>query len=301
MELIKAAIPISIDDSFEASVPDISPDHGTSDDQSRSTSAIDICDTDSSFVIAPTPEGGLRYPRSGNRQNQASRRNTEALQPANEKALPPLPGRATERGATGACVDTSLPKGLRTTKPTTRTSTAEERRESISAPKPLEPISRTARPRTRASTAKERQGGISSPKPPEPVSRVDKPRTRAFNAKKRYGGSSHLERSKPASRTAINTKSRTRVSKKKRCDSSAIEPASGVAVDGEYEIYRIVDHRSTADGDEYEVVWKNTWVSAEDLRGARETLRNFKAERFGNTSKDLIVSGEFFIQCCSLK
>ena len=139
-----------------------------------------------------------------------------------------------------------------------------------------------SKPRTRTSTAKERQGAISSPKP---SSRITKPRTRASNAKARQRGSSPLEHWKPASRTAINVKPRTRVSKKQRRDSSALKPASGVAVDGEYEIHRIVDHRSTAYGDEYEVVWKNTWVSAEDLRGARESLQKFKAERFGNISK----------------
>ena len=256
---MKAEIPISLDDSFgalipEASpaesqpvgifdiydadpsfaippVPETSPDYGASEDQSRSTSTIG-----SSFVIAPTPERGLRHARLGNRQNQTSRQITEVFQPASTKALPPLPERPTERGAMGACVDTfSQEEGLKTRKP-----------------------------RRRTFTAKERQGGISSPKPLEPVSRITKPRTRA-------------------SRTTVNAKHRTRVSKRKRDDSSALKPACGVAGDGEYEICRIVGHRSTAHGDEYEVVWKNTWVSAGDLRGARETLQNFKAERFGKS------------------
>ena len=116
-------------------------------------------------------------------------------------------------------------------------------------------------PRTRASTAQKRLGGGHSLKAPEPVphgTNRRKPRTRASAVEKRP------RRSPPR---------------------KPIRRGLGVAIDGEYEVQRIVEHRATPYGDEYKVVWADTWVTAKDLKGAQQALQDFKSTRFGKISK----------------
>lgn len=154
--------------------------------------------------------------------------------------------------------------GAFTTERCTRASAAKERDGSS----PLKPLRAgphaavKANPRMRASAAKTCS---STPKA--------KPRTRASVANERHSIS------KATSRKRVSKAQHSNLARKPR------KPGVGVALEGEYEIQRIVDYRSTSYGDEYKVTWADTWVTVEDLSGAREALQEFRAERMGTVSK----------------
>ena len=123
------------------------------------------------------------------------------------------------------------------------------------------------RPRTRASTAKERHKTAKG-----------KPQQRAFTAEKRQG----ITKVKPRTRASTTRKHNSR--------SPPSPPRSdlGVAIEGEYEIQRIIDHRSTPSGNEYKVVWTDIWVKVDNLGGVKKALQDFQVERYGKTSKSVV-------------
>lgn len=152
-----------------------------------------------------------------------------------------------------------------------------------SPPEPLEPGRHRAiraKIRTRASTAQERNGSLPL-KPLElaPNAAIKaKPRTRTSTVRQRNG----TPKAKPRTRASAAKERHSRVRTKAL---NPPKPGVGVASEGEYEIQRIVDYRSTPYGDEYKVVWADTWITADDLGGAKKALQDFKLERYGNVSK----------------
>ena len=164
----------------------------------------------------------------------------------------------------------------------------------------VEPESRSTvqtRRRTRASTVKERHGGSAPLKPLEPVSRgvvQARRHTRTSTTK-----ACHADiRARRRTRTSTTKERRGNAPLKPR---KRPNPGLGVVIEGEYEIQRIIDHRSTSHGDEYKVVWADTWVTADDLGGARKALQDFKKERSRNISKTPVRNRKSGISCVPSK